>query len=176
MAASLTVSDFFRFVGARRKQKVLQHELQKRVIFEQWARADDPHRSRWEDLHRTQKIAERRMAQDYNVPVGMLLPEPSSTRVLVAEYLNCEGMPPEFLDHSHVVKEKIGRDMKVPQPVNSIEMLKKMCEEHVLVLKALDPFHRDILMIELADGEKQVSFRYNVVYVVSTSATTISFS
>lgn len=100
-------------------------------------------------------MSERRMAKDYNLPVGMLLPEPSSTRILVAEYLNCNDMPPEVLEHSHAVKEKIVRDMKVPQPVNSIEMLKKMCDDHVLILKALDPFHREALMVELADGEKQ---------------------
>jgi hypothetical protein len=156
LAAALTVTDFFRTVDSWRKRKRINTLLSKRLIFETWAIKEDSHRARREECTKTEKQAQRAIAKDHGMPVGVLLPEPVLTHNLMLEFLlNAEGgMPPELKRHNDMVKEL--NLMKVPQPINGIEVLKKMSEKNVLVCQAIDPSHEDLFTSEDALGNKQV--------------------
>ena len=158
IAAALTVVDFFRTVGARRKRKKIQAELTKLKKFDEWAK-ENSHRRRWEDNAYEARTSQRQHAKENQVPVGLLLPEPNSSLVLVAQYLELEShdMPEEMVFHSKAVKDLMGKTMKVPQPINGIEILKKMCEDHVLVLEALDPNYEEVLKVEI-QGQTRPQF------------------
>jgi hypothetical protein len=97
------------------------------------------------------------MAKQFNMTVGLLLPEPVTTHDIVLEYLINfpPEMPKEFHPHSKMVKEF--QLHRVPQPINGIEQLKKMIDTHILVLKPLDPLMLEALTYKDQDGQEKVS-------------------
>lgn len=156
LAAALTVTDFFRTINSWRKRKRISTLLSTRLIFEIWALKEDSHRARREDITKTEKQAQRGIAKDHGMPVGVLLQEPVSTHNIMLEFLtNAEGgMPPELKRHNDMVKDM--NLLKVPQPINGIEVLKKMTENNVLVCQAIDPSHENLFTSEDALGNKKV--------------------
>ena len=123
------------------------------MTFETWAH-EDPHRKRWEERAYDIKVNQRHMCKEHKVPLGMLLPSPILQHNVVLEYLPSHDLSKELVRHTQIVKDMLM--MKVPQPVNGIEILKKMCGNNVVVLRAVDPTYVDQLTINDKDGNDRL--------------------
>jgi len=66
-----------------------------------------------------------------------------------------DDMPKEFLKHSTLVKDILM--LKVPQPINSIEMLKQMVSANLVILRPLDPVRIQDMTTQDHTGNDKVS-------------------
>ena len=157
-AAVLTIAGFFRLAGAIRKKARIEKLLMKKKSLEAWVK-QDAHRKRHHDTVMNKRRKQREMAKEFDMAVGILLPEPVATHDIVLEYV--ANWPPgseepmEFMPYSRTLKE-VHKGTKIPQPINGIEQLRKMFENNVLILKPVDPIMLEALTFKDEDGEAQV--------------------
>ena len=157
LAAALSITDFFRTIDGRRRRKRINTLLANRLKFETWALKEDSHRARRESTTKEEKQGQRGIAKEHGMPVGLLLSQPTHTHNLVLERFvsDHDGLPHELKRHNDLVKE-LHLHMKVPQPINGIEVLKKMAADNVIVCQAIDPLHAEQFEHEDDLGKKKV--------------------
>ena len=157
LASALTIVAFFQTLSGRRKRSRIRSLLEKNSVFERWATKDDSHRSRWEDHAYGIKTHQRNQAKQHSIPLGSLLQEPTILHdITLRNFAVAEDdMPKEFLKHSTLVKDILM--LKVPQPINSIEMLKQMVSAHLVILRPSDPVRIHHMTTQDHTGNDKVS-------------------
>jgi hypothetical protein len=158
IASALTIFDFFRRVSGRGKTANVAKFLSHQMCFDDWAK-NDTHRSRWRTLTVEDRTSRNKLCREtVQKPVGLFLPEPKYRQDIVLDIWNHKRLPTELLRHNKLIKDLAM--LKIPQPINSVELLKQMIPNCVIILKPIDPILVEAMTHNDEDGMPHVGHRF----------------
>eukprot|EP00960_Hanusia_phi_P041224 754897-Hanusia_phi.AAC.1 len=147
MAYALVIYDFFRLLVARRRKGEVQDKLADRIELQRWSKRD-LHYTRRLKYHQDLRKNGARQAEVDGLFLYDLLVPPQDT--VVAELKLIDTLPEDMVDHVSAIRQL---HLKSAKPINGIEIFRSRLANSSIVLRALDPGHKELGYM-LADFSK----------------------
>mmetsp|Transcript_42872 Transcript_42872/g.135198 ORF Transcript_42872/g.135198 Transcript_42872/m.135198 type:complete len:1863 (-) Transcript_42872:2108-7696(-) len=138
MAYALIIHDFFRLLVARRKKAEIRDKIADRFEFRNWSKKDLHYSRRLKYLNDVREVG-KTQAQAVKLSLYDLLVHPQET--VVAELRSIDMIPEDMVDHASAIRQL---HLKAAKPINGIEVFRNRLVNSSVVLKALDPGHKQM--------------------------------